>query len=88
MNNANAASTGLNGLTQGVYVYRLTVTDNNGATAIDNITITVNAAAIPTNQLPTANAGSDVAITLPVSSTILTGSGYDADGTIISYAWT
>ena len=88
LNNANAASTGLNSLTQGVYVYKLTVTDNNGATATDNITITVNAAAPPVNQPPTANAGSDITLTLPINSTILTGTGFDADGTITTYAWT
>jgi ribosomal protein L14 len=85
--NANTASTGLNGLVQGVYVFRLTVTDNSGATATDNITITVNAATPPANQAPTANAGSDITLTLPLNSTILTGSGYDPDGTIVSYAW-
>ncbi len=88
INNANTASTGLNGLVQGVYVFRLTVTDNSGATATDNVTITVNAAAPPANQLPTANAGSDITLTLPSNSTMLTGSGYDPDGTIVSYAWT
>ncbi len=86
--NAAAAATGLNGLVQGVYVFRLTVTDNNGATATDNVTITVNAATAPPNQAPTANAGSDITLTLPVNSTILTGSGFDPDGTIASYAWT
>jgi len=87
LNNANAASTGLTNLVQGVYVFRLTVTDNSGATATDNVTITVNAAAPPANQPPTANAGSDITLTLPTNSTMLTGSGYDADGTIASYAW-
>jgi len=87
LNNTNAASTGLNGLTQGVYVYKLTVTDNSDATATDNVTITVNAATPPVNQPPTANAGSDITITLPISSTILAGSGFDADGTITTYAW-
>jgi ribosomal protein L14 len=85
--NASAASTGLNGLVQGVYVFRLTVTDNSGATATDNVTITVNAATPPANQAPTANAGTDVTLTLPINSTILTGSGYDPDGTIAGYAW-
>lgn len=41
-----------------------------------------------TNVSPTANAGTDQAITLPTSSVTLTGSGSDADGTITAYAWT
>src|SRR4029077_2112443 len=82
--NANAATTALSNLQAGVYVFRLTVTDNNGATATDNVTVTVNAAP---NQPPTANAGSDIALTLPVNSTTLNGSGTDPDGTIASYAW-
>jgi ribosomal protein L14 len=85
--NPALASTSLNGLIAGVYVFKLTVTDNNGATATDNVTITVNAATVPANQAPTANAGSDVTMTLPINSTILTGSGYDPDGTIATYAW-
>jgi ribosomal protein L14 len=81
----NAASTTLSGLVQGTYVFRLTVTDNGGATATDNITVTVNAAP---NQSPTVSAGNDIAITLPTNSTSLNGSASDADGTIASYAWT
>jgi 5-hydroxyisourate hydrolase-like protein (transthyretin family)/predicted esterase len=41
-----------------------------------------------TNQPPTANAGANQTITLPTNSVTLTGSGSDADGTIVSYAWT
>ncbi len=69
---------------QGTYVFRLTVTDNSGATATDVVTVTVNAA---NNQSPTANAGADISITLPVNTATLYGSGSDADGTIVSYAW-
>lgn len=72
-------------ITPGVYVYRLTVTDNEGATSTDDVQITVSA---PSNNPPTANAGTDVSITLPTSTTTLTGSGTDSDGTISSYAWT
>jgi parallel beta-helix repeat protein len=41
-----------------------------------------------TNQPPVANAGPDQTITLPTSSTTLTGSGTDANGTISAYNWT
>lgn len=82
--NAAAATTTLTGLVPGTYVFRLTVTDNGGATDIDNIVVTVNAAA---NQIPAANAGNNIVITLPVNSTTLTGSGSDLDGTITTYAW-
>ncbi len=75
----------LPGLTAGTYVFRLTVTDNGGATATNDVQIIVNSA---TNQAPTANAGPDQTITLPTSSVTLTGSGTDPDGTIASYAWT
>lgn len=40
------------------------------------------------NQSPTASAGQNQTITLPVSSVTLTGSGSDPDGTIAAYAWT
>ncbi len=39
------------------------------------------------NIPPTANAGSNITLTLPVTSTTLTGSGSDPDGTISTYAW-
>ena len=58
--NATSASTTVTGLTQGVYQFQLKVTDNNGATAIDTVQVTVNAANIP----PTANAGTDQTITI------------------------
>ncbi len=80
------ASTTVTGLTQGSYTFRLTVTDNGGATGTADVVITVNAVA--TNQAPTANAGSAQTITLPTNSVTLTGSGTDPDGTIASYAWT
>lgn len=83
--NASSAQTAINNLSQGVYQFQLTVTDNLGATATDIIQITVNAAP---NISPTANAGSNIIINLPISIVTLNGSGNDPDGTISSYQWT
>src|SRR5687768_5546792 len=86
LGSVNAATTTLSNLVQGTYVFRLTVTDNDGATDTDDMTVTVNAAPV-VNQAPTANAGNNIILTLPANSTTLTGSGTDGDGTIASYAW-
>jgi ribosomal protein L14 len=81
-----SASTLLSNLTAGLYSFQLKVTDNGGAIALDTIKVNVNAA--PANQLPVANAGADIAITLPTNIANLDGSGSsDPDGTIASYAW-
>jgi hypothetical protein len=80
-----AATSPLNNLAAGVYVFRLKVTDNKGASNEDDVQVTVNAAS---NQLPVANAGADIAITLPTNSTTLNGTlSKDPDGSIVAYAW-
>ncbi len=83
--NANSANTTVTSLSQGIYLFELKVTDNNGAAARDTMQVTVNKAA---NIPPVANAGADKIITLPTSNISLSGSGTDADGTISSYLWT
>ncbi len=86
LTNANQLTSTVDNLVEGVYIFRLTVTDNDGDTAFDEVRITVNAAAV--NQAPVANAGPNVSITLPVNAINLNGSGSDVDGTIQSYLWT
>jgi gliding motility-associated-like protein len=86
LTNASTPTVSVSLLIQGVYVFRFGVTDNLGATASSTVTVTVNAA--PVNVAPTANAGSDKSITLPISSVVLNGSGTDIDGSIASYSWT
>jgi len=39
------------------------------------------------NQVPVVNAGTPIQITLPVDSTILSGSAVDPDGSIVAYLW-
>ena len=68
-----------------MYQYQFTVTDNAGATGKDTLLVTVLARP---NQAPTANAGTDVIITLPTNNSILQGIGTDTDGTITGYLWT
>jgi len=82
---ANSAKAKASNLVQGTYVFRLSITDNSGATASDDVTITVNG---PINKQPLANAGANFAITLPISSVVLDGSASgDADGSITSFVW-
>jgi hypothetical protein len=84
LSGTSAAILNVTDLIEGGYVFRLTVTDNRGGSKSDDMKVTV---AIP-NVSPIANAGADKTIMLPVNSVTITGSGTDADGTIISYAWT
>jgi gliding motility-associated-like protein len=86
LTNTNTATLTASGLTQGTYVFRLTVTDDKGSTGSDDVQVIVNAA--PVNQPPVANAGPDFSITLPTDSVTITGTGTDPDGTITIYKWT
>src|SRR6185437_8887515 len=83
---ATQAATKVTGLAQGAYTFQLTVTDNSGKTASATVTITVNAAAVVPGP-PAAVAGSNQTITLPTNSTTLAGSGFETNGTIVSYHW-
>ena len=88
ISNGNTVNPSASGLIPGTYVFQLTVTDNSGATAKDQVTITVNPEPAQPNQAPVANAGNNLTITAPVNSAGLNGSGsFDLDGTIASYSW-
>jgi dienelactone hydrolase len=80
-------------LAEGVYTFRLTVTDNSGGVAFDEVNLTVSASSTATqtttnNIAPRANAGLDKTLYYPSKSLTVVGSGTDADGTIVSYLWT
>jgi len=81
------AATTVTALITGVYKFELKVTDNSGATDTDTVQVTVNDIIVPVNQAPIANAGPDTTIYLPDDAMVLSGSGVDPDGTIVSYSW-
>jgi hypothetical protein len=79
--------TNVTGLQEGVYTFQLEVTDNDGASTTDTVTVTVK----PTpNVPPTASAEtSSDKIKLPANTVTLNGSSSDdSDGSIAAYAWT
>ncbi len=78
----NSPSITASQLIQGTYEFKLTVTDNEGATGFDLVKVEVTA-----NTAPTADAGEDKIITLPVNTVSLHGTGDDT-GIIASYQWT
>ncbi|GJM25822.1 MAG: hypothetical protein DHS20C16_22370 [Phycisphaerae bacterium] len=82
LNGAGSSILNVSNLLEGVYVFRLTVTDNDGLTNSDSASVTV------ATPAPTADAGPDQIIALPTTSAALSGLGSDADGTIVDFAWT
>jgi hypothetical protein len=79
--------TPVTGFVPGVYTFKLVVTDNDGATGEDTVTITV---APAPNKAPTANAGVDRAVTITPNnnSTQLDGSAStDPEGGLLKYNW-
>jgi hypothetical protein len=86
---ANGSAVTISGLVTGNYRFRLTITDDRGATNTDTLHVKATVGTPPpVNQSPSVNAGANQTITLPVSSVTLNGSATDADGTISSYQWT
>ena len=72
-------------LVSGVYVFKVTVTDNLGATASDNVQLTVGNGA---NKPPVANAGADFTVNGVTTASLSASGSSDPDGSIASYKWT
>jgi MYXO-CTERM domain-containing protein len=69
----------------GIFIATLTVTDNRGATATDQVAIAVNA---PTpNELPQANAGGSRSVVAGQAISFDGSGSTDSDGAIVSYTW-
>ncbi len=62
--------------------------NNGGGTAGATLAISFTVAGTTANLPPTANAGVDKTLTLPVNSTTLNGSGNDPEGNAVTYLWT
>lgn len=63
--------------------FKLTVTDNLGATASKAVKVTVK----PVNTAPVANAGSEQNVLLGAAVTLNAGGSSDSDGQIVKYLW-
>ena len=66
--------------TPGVYTIGLRITDDDGATALDTATVSVNGP-------PVADAGGPYSLTTTFSTTVDGSGSTDADGTIVLYEW-
>jgi predicted peptidase len=91
MSGASSKTLAASNMVAGTYVFSLTVKDDKGASDTDDVTVVVKSSttstSTTTNVAPIANAGSDRIVVLPTTSTAITGSGVDSDGSISSYSW-
>ncbi|MGM0581491.1 MAG: PKD domain-containing protein [Bacteroidota bacterium] len=86
LNNQNTANLTISDLKMaGSYTFRLSVTDNDGAVAIDDVFVFVLSES--TNVSPDANAGNDLLVVLPLNSITISGVASDIDGEIVDYEW-
>ncbi|MBV1907906.1 MAG: DUF1566 domain-containing protein [Kangiellaceae bacterium] len=89
LENANTASASFVSPTltaDEILVFELTVTDDDGDTGTDSVSITVEASNQPFNIAPTVSLGDDIVIQEGLEHSIL-ATATDEDGTIESYLW-
>lgn len=92
LTNENSPNVTVSGMKDGKYFFRLTVTDDRGATDYDNMLVSVSgsstgdASQSTVNVPPVANAGPNRETS--ATSITLNGLGSDKDGKIVSYKWT
>jgi hypothetical protein len=75
------------GLVAGTYVFRVTVKDNKGATAIDDVQVIVRSSST-SNIAPVVTAAADFSMKLPSSTAYCKSTSSDADGSIVYRMWT
>jgi chondroitin AC lyase len=84
---ANTANLSLSNLAQGNYVYRVVVTDNQGATSEDSVSILVNPQVQDAPTQGRIDVPSLTVIKLPLDSASITASVQTPNGVILSYDW-
>ena len=77
-------TTTITGLVAGIYVFQLTVTDNRGAAATDDVTISV----MKEHKPPKANAGPDETHAVNSNVSLIGSAIADGDAKIEKYIWT
>jgi hypothetical protein len=89
LTNANTPNVKISNMVAGSYYLRLTVTDDKGKTASDNMLVVVNKSSSTAHNIkPVSNAGPNKILHASANSVKIYGSASDRDGRIVSYKWT
>lgn len=87
MSSTTSRTVSLTKAVAGTYSFKVTVTDNKGATGSDVVNLVVSSTS-GTNQPPVVTAGDKKYIYLPTNYASFTATASDPDGSIVSYQWT